>query len=230
MTASHSQSLERGLSILTAFKPGRPLLGVSDLARELELTGPTTHRYVATLANLGYLEQDELTRKYRLGPRTIDFGLAALEAVELRDIATPLLRALSNETGHTVNMAVLRGTEIVYVERIRSFTKEHAALDLDLRVGSRQPAYCTGMGKALLAFLPPEQLRQVLEQIVFVRLTPKTIVTKGRLLSDLDGIRTLGMATCDEEYSLGMRSISAPIRIHTERWRRHSASRSKRRR
>ena len=77
---SYSQSLERGLAILSSFRSGRPLLGVSDLAREVGLSRSTTHRYIATLAQLGYLQQDPPTRKYRLGPRVLDLGFSAINS------------------------------------------------------------------------------------------------------------------------------------------------------
>src|SRR6516225_155912 len=111
-----SQSLERGLAILSAFTSTRPVLGVSDLAREVGLSRSSAHRYIATLAALGYLEQDRATRRYRLGPRVLDLGFSAINSMELRQHAPADLQALSDSTGHTVNMAVLDGIDILYVE------------------------------------------------------------------------------------------------------------------
>src|SRR5712691_13106228 len=120
VAVTYSKSLERGLAILSSFASARPLLGVSDLSREVGLSRSTTHRYVATLATLGYLQQDGATRKYRLGPRVLDLGFSAIHSMELREISAPHLQQLSDETGHTVNMAILEGTDILYVERCRS--------------------------------------------------------------------------------------------------------------
>ena len=118
---STSQSLERGLAILIrVLVRADSCIGVSELARELGLTRSTTHRYVATLARLGYLQQDAGTRKYRLGPRVLDLGFSAINSMELRQVAAPHLQRLSDETGHTVNMAILDDVDIVYVERCRS--------------------------------------------------------------------------------------------------------------
>src|SRR5256714_15460868 len=103
---AHSQSLERGLAILSAFRSGRPLLGVSDLSREVGLSRSTAHRYIATLAGLGYLQQDPPTRKYRLGPRVLDLGFSPINSMDLRELAAPHLQALSDETGHTVDLPV----------------------------------------------------------------------------------------------------------------------------
>src|SRR4051794_40046520 len=153
-SAAYSQSLERGLAILSAFKSGRPLLGVSELGRDIGLSRSTTHRYVATLAALGYLQQDPPTKKYRLGPRVLDLGFSAINSMELREVAARHLRQLSDETGDTGNMAILDGTDIVYVERCRTARAGQREIDLTLHVGSRLPAYCTSLGKVLLAFLP----------------------------------------------------------------------------
>src|SRR5947207_14384842 len=115
-----SQSLERGLAVLSSFQSAQPLLGVSDLSRVVGLSRSTTHRYVATLAALGYLEQDADSRKYRLGPRVLDLGFSAINSMELREISVPHLQQLSDETGYTVNMGILDGTDVVYIERCRS--------------------------------------------------------------------------------------------------------------
>src|ERR1051325_3270543 len=86
---AYSQSLERGLAILSAFRGSKPLRGVSELAREVGLSRSTAHRYIATLAALGYLDQDDATQKYRLGPRVLDLGFSAIHSMELREIAAP---------------------------------------------------------------------------------------------------------------------------------------------
>ena len=158
-----SQSLERGLAILSSFSSGRRLIGVSELSRELDLTRSTTHRYVATLARLGYLHQDAGTRKYSLGPRVLDLGFTAINSMELRHVAAPYLQRLCDETGHTVNMAILDDVDIVYVERCRASRRGQTEIDLDLHIGSRLPAYCTSLGKVLLAFLPDTERDDVLE-------------------------------------------------------------------
>lgn len=209
-----SQSLARGLAILASFRSGRPLVGVSELAREVGLTRSTTHRYVATLAELGYLQQDPETRKYRLGPRVLDLGFSALNSMELREVAAPHLRRLSDETGYTVNMAILDGLDIVYVERCRSARAGQRAIDLDLHVGSRLPAYCTSLGKVLLAYLPEKEREAALDRIDFARRGPNTIVSRAALLAELARVRDAGFAINDEELAPGLRSIAAPVLAH----------------
>jgi IclR family transcriptional regulator, pca regulon regulatory protein len=210
--ASYSQSLERGLAILSTFEPERPLLGISDLARALGLNRSTTHRYVGTLTALGYLQQDGATRKYGLGPRVLDLGFSALNSMELPAIARPHLQELSDETGHTVNMAILDGAEIVYVERVRSSRAGQADIDLDLHVGSRLPAYCTSMGKILLAHLAPEERNRLLDEMRLAKRGPNTVTDRGALVTELDRVRDAGLAVNNEELAYGLRSIAAPIR------------------
>ena len=209
--SGYSQSLERGLAILSAFTSDRPLLGISELARAVELSRSTAHRYVATLAKLGYLDQDPATRKYRLGPRVLDLGFSAINSMELREIAAPHLQELSDKTGHTVNMAILDGVDIVYIERCRSSQQGQREIDLNLHVGSRLPAYCTSMGKVLLAFLPEDERRALLARIEFVRRGPNTLAGKGALSSELAEVRRRGIAVNNEELAYGLRSIAVPV-------------------
>lgn len=222
MRASHdgtrdggfSQSLERGLAILSSFRSGSPLLGVSELARDVGLSRSTTHRYVSTLATLGYLQQDPPTRKYRLGPRVLDLGFSAINSMELREVAAPHLRQLSDETGYTVNMAILDGLDIVYVERCRSARAGQREIDLNLHVGARLPAYCTSLGKVLLAFLPPEELAATLDRIDLARRGPNTIISRAALSAELERVRQNGFAVNNEELAYGLRSIAAPVLSH----------------
>jgi IclR family transcriptional regulator, pca regulon regulatory protein len=213
-TGSYSQSLERGLAILAAFRSGRPLLGISELGREVGLSRSTTHRYVATLASLGYLQQDAATKKYALGPRVLDLGFSAINSMELREVAAPHLRHLSDATGYTVNMAILDDLDIVYVERCRSARAGQREIDLNLHVGSRLPAYCTSLGKVLLAFLPAGEQEERVGRVEFTRRGPNTLTSRGALLQELRRVRAAGFALNNEELAYGLRSIAAPILSH----------------
>jgi IclR family pca regulon transcriptional regulator len=178
------------------------------------LSRSTTHRYVATLAALGYLQQDGSTKKYRLGPRVLDLGFSAINSMELREVAAPHLRELSDDTGYTVNMAILDGLDIVYVERCRSSRRGQREIDLNLHVGARLPAYCTSLGKILLAFLPAGERVARLEEIDFVRRGPNTLTSKTALIAELKRARDDGFAINNEELAYGLRSIAAPILSH----------------
>jgi IclR family transcriptional regulator, pca regulon regulatory protein len=212
---SFSQSLERGLLILSSFTEARPILGIADLARAVGLNKSTTYRYVATLAKLGYLQQDQETKKYSLGPRVVDLGFAAVNSMEVTKVAAPYLQALSDETGYTVSMAVLDGPDIVYVDRRRSGRASNFAMGLNLHVGSRLPAYCTSMGKVLLAYREPAVLRSLLDRTDLARRGPKTITAREQLMTVLERVRQTGIAVNDEELAAGLRSVAAPVRDRT---------------
>ena len=210
-----SQSLERGLAVLCAFTPDRPALGISELSRELGLTRSTTHRYVATLVSLRFLEQDAPTRKYRLGPRVLDLGFSTLGSMELREIAAPHLRRLTDHTGHTSNLAIRDDTDVILIDRVRGRAGRYHHLEFTLHVGSRIPAYCSSTGKALLAFLPQADLEALLERIDFVPRGPRTLTSRDALLSELEQVRRTGLAVNDEELEIALRSIAAPIRTRS---------------
>jgi len=210
-SASTSQSLERGLAILSSFNSDRPLLGVSELSRELKLSRSTAHRYISTLARLGYLHQDSDSRRYRLGPRVLDLGFSAINSMDLCEIAAPHLRRLSDETQHTVNLAILDGADVVYIERCRTTRPGQREIGLNLHVGARLPAYCTALGKAILAFVPEERLEKIMEHIDFAPRGPNTLTDPKAFREELDKIRTSGIAVNDEELAYGLRSIAAPI-------------------
>jgi IclR family pca regulon transcriptional regulator len=207
----YSQSLERGLAILGCFTPERPVLGIADIADDLGMSRSTTHRYVITLVALGYLEQGA-SRKYRLGLRVTDLGMSALNSTGLREHAHPYLEELRQRTSYTVNLAVLDGEEILYVDRARSFRRGQSKIDLDLHPGSRLPAYCTSMGKLLLAYLPEDQQRDLLGSIKLTKRGPNTITSKKALRDELDEVLDAGFAVNDQELAPELHSISAPVR------------------
>jgi IclR family pca regulon transcriptional regulator len=132
--------------------------------------------------------------------------------MELPELARPHLQQLSDESGLTVNMAILDGTEIVYVVRVRSSGRGQEEIDLDLHVGSRLPAYCTSMGKTLLAFLPEDARAAALDATDLVGRGPNTVTQRRRLEAELARIRADGIAVNNEELAYGLRSIAAPVR------------------
>jgi IclR family transcriptional regulator, pca regulon regulatory protein len=213
--AGFSQSLERGLAVLCVFTPDRPALGISELARELALTRSTAHRYVATLASLGFLDQDAATRKYRLGPRVLDLGFSVLGSLELREIAAPYLRRLTDVTGHTSNLAIRDDTDVILIDRVRGRPGRYHHLEFTLHVGSRIPAYCSATGKVLLAYLPRPDLEQLLERIDLIQRGPRTVTGRKALLAELDQVRHTGIAVNDEELESALRSIAAPVRARS---------------
>ncbi len=207
----YSQSLERGLAILSCFTPKRPVLGIADIADELGMSRSTTHRYVITLLALGYLEQGA-SRKYRLGLRVTDLGMSALNSTGLREHAHPYLEELRQRTSYTVSMAVLDGEEILYVDRARSFRRGQGKVNGDVTTGSRLPAYCTAMGKLLLANLPEADQRELISSLKLVKHGPNTITGKKALREELDQVLDANFAVDDEELAGELYSVAAPVR------------------
>jgi IclR family pca regulon transcriptional regulator len=209
--ARYSQSVERGLAILGAFTPGRRVLGISDLADELGMSRSTTHRYVITLVALGYLEQ-VAARKYRLGLRVTDLGMTALNSTSLREHAHPYLQELRQSTSYTASLGVLDGGDVLYVERVRSFRRSEIMSDLDLHPGSRLPAYCTAMGKLLLANLPEPEQRGQLAAMKLTKRARNTITSRKALREELEQIRAAGFACGDQELAAGVVAVAVPVR------------------
>ena len=141
-------SLARGLDILAVFPQKNRALSLAEISQMLGLNKSTVFRLLATLQTLGYVHKDEYTKRYRPTPRVLDLGCAALDGMALRRIALPHMQALSQKHNESVSLAVLVGHEILYLERIETTQ----LLNITLAVGSRLPAYCTSMGKALLAY------------------------------------------------------------------------------
>jgi IclR family pca regulon transcriptional regulator len=206
----YSQSLERGLAILGCFTSEHPVLGIADIAEELGMSRSTTHRYVTTLLALGYLEQGR-SRKYRLGLRVTDLGMSALNSTGLREHVHPFLEELRQRTGYTVGLAVLDGTEILYVDRARSWRRAERGTDLGLHPGSRIPAYCSAMGKVLLAYLPDDVQRELIAKLKLERNSPNTITSKQALRAELEQIREDGFAVNDQELRPGLHAIAVPV-------------------
>jgi IclR family pca regulon transcriptional regulator len=205
----YSQSLELGLAILGCFTPTRHMLGIADISDELGMSPSTTHRYMATLQMLGYLEQGK-NRKYRLGLRVTDIGMLGLKVHPVRCHARPYLEQLRQDVRYTVGIAVLDGDQIILLDRLPGF-RGHARLELDLGLASRLPAYCTSMGKVLLAHLPRERQECVLRELTLTPHGPNTIKRKDRLRAELAKVRAAGFAVADEELAAGVRSMAMPL-------------------
>lgn len=200
-------SVGNAARVLKAFTPNEREWGVTDLARRLGIAKSTAHRLLATLTDEGLLEQDPTTGRYRLGLVVFDMAAAA-QSVDLHEAVLAPMTELRNRTGETVQVAVLDGREVVYVERLDSPN----TLRLFIEVGRRNSAHSTGCGKALLAFLPPDQLERVLRNWKLTEKTVHTITDLSVLRADLAEARRRGYAVNRRESEAGIISVAAPIR------------------
>ncbi|HEY7951501.1 MAG TPA: IclR family transcriptional regulator [Solirubrobacteraceae bacterium] len=209
----YSASLERALEILDCFTPQRPVLGIADVAQKVGMTPSTTHRYMSTLAVHGYLAQGP-GRKYRLTLAVTGLGLSALASTSLAEHARPHLQDLRRHTTYTTSLAVLDGPTTLYLDRHPGHRRRTGPLDP--RPGSRLPAYCTAMGKTLLASLPGYAQGALISEMQLQRRTTNTITSKTALRAELKLLAQEGLAINDQEHTTGICAIAAPICEHTE--------------
>ncbi len=207
----YSQSLERGLAVLGCFTPEHAVLGISDIADVSGMSRSTTHRYVITLVALGFLEQVE-SRKYRLRLRVTKLGMSASSSTGLCVHSRTHLEELRQRTSYTANISILDGPEILYIARARSFRRGQSEIDLNLGPDSRLPAYCTSMGKVLLAHLPTSEKGELIRDMTFAHRGPNSIKSKKALHDELEHVLNEGVAVNDQELVRGLISIAVPIR------------------
>lgn len=200
-------SVHNAARLLCAFTTTDTEYGVSQLARKLQLPKSTVHRLLTTLAEERLIERNPRTVRYRLGLKMWELGALAAGHLTLREAAAPYLDDVRNRTRETVQVAVLDGTEVVYVERRES----PQTLRLFGRVGHRNHAHCTSTGKVLLAHLPPEELERRLAAMELVAHTRYTITDPDKLRAELATVRQRGYAVNINESEMGIASVGAPI-------------------
>lgn len=201
-------SVRNAARVLTSFSAEDREFGVTELARRLGLGKSTVHRLLVTLAAEHLVEQNPETGKYRLGLRIYELGALVSVHMDLHEAATPYLHELRSLTGETVQVAVLDGREVVYVERLESIH----TLRLFGRVGHRNQAHCTSTGKVLLAHLPEAELEALLDGWVLEPKTPFTITDPQALREELAAVRRRGYAENKNEAEIGVASVAAAIR------------------
>ena len=206
-------SVTNAARLLKQFTSNERDLGVTELANRLGLGKSTVHRLLTTLEAERRIEQDPGTGRYRLGLAVFELGAAASSPTDLHQAVLLPMSVLRVRTGETVQMAVLDGREVVYIERLESPN----TLRLFLEVGQRNHAHCTGTGKCLLAFLGDEQLASILDGWELPPKTDATITDVVELRRELKRIRSQGYAVNAHESEPGVVSVAAPIRDRTGR-------------
>jgi DNA-binding IclR family transcriptional regulator len=194
----------RAMAVLTCFRAQDVGLSQAEIARRTGLTPPTVHRLVSELARWGMVERT--SDGVRLGMHLFELGQLAPRQRWLREAAAPFLKDLYQATGETVHMAVLDGSEVVYLEKLVG----SRGTSVPTRVGGRWPAHSTALGKALLAFAPEAVRRAVLDGEL-TRLTPYTKVTSGLLERELLNVRRDGLAFEHEESVAGVVCVACPV-------------------
>lgn len=198
-------SLARGLAVIRSFGAERPEQSLSEVAERTGLTRAAARRFLLTLMALGYVRQEG--RRFSLTPRVLDLGFSFLSGQPLADAAQPHLQALSAALRESASIAVLDGTEIVYIARVST----GRILSVGLGVGARLPAFATSMGRVLLAALPEAEARALLAASDRRRFTARTVTDIDALMGLLAEIRAQGWASVDQELEDGLRSLAVPL-------------------
>ena len=202
------KSLLKGLKLLEAFTSEDYMLGFQEIVLKTKMPKATVFRLLHTLTSEDYLHFDSKLKKYFMSPRIMSLGSVFLSGMKLREVALPYLEELSRVCGQNVNLTILDGKEILYVEHI----SKRDLLKINIHVGSRVNVYQTACGRAILAHLPPDRLRRVQEELLVDPDAVKTIGAKGeKLIMRLEEVRRQGYALNDEEFTKGVRSIAAPV-------------------
>ena len=204
-------SLARGLIVIETFEGHTDGQSVADVARRTGLSRAAVRRSLMTLRRLGYAESNG--PNYRLTTRVLRLGFSYLSSASLPALAQPVLERITETVHESSSLSVADGDEIVYIAR----STAKRVMSVGLSVGSRLPAYCTSMGRVLLAALSDDQLRAYLKRIELKALTPKTITNKELLRKIVIRIRSDSFALTDEELELGLRSIAVPVRARSGR-------------
>ncbi|MCI5731896.1 MAG: IclR family transcriptional regulator [Eubacterium sp.] len=182
-------------------------IGLSELCREVNLNKTTVHRILNSLLYLGYVRQDEQTSYYSLSFKIWDIANQLLTKIDLVEEARPLLKELASKTGETVHLVQIDGIHAIYIAKEES----ENSVRLVSMVGKRIPLYCSGVGKALLADMPDDEIRQIWEKSDRRALTEHTITDYNTFMEEIRAIRQNGYATDNEENELGVRCIAASI-------------------
>lgn len=199
--------LGKGLNLLLALGEHPQGSGLSRLASDVGLPPSTAHRLLNSMIQSGFVNFDEEVRQYSLGLRVFELSSRVSLVETLSEVALPVMRRLTEVSGEQTLMAVRRDLELVYLEKVEG---PHQ-LQNNAPIGARGPLHCSSMGKAVLAWLPIEEMEEAITRLDMVRRTPHTITDRTRLLEELERARQLGYTTNEQENELGVRSVAVPV-------------------
>ncbi|HXX08081.1 MAG TPA: IclR family transcriptional regulator [Pseudolabrys sp.] len=201
------QSIGRAFAILEEVARHRDGIGLADLSKRVGLHNSTTFHLVKTMVSLGYIRQLKESKRYRIGRPLFALAASALDEKEMVSMATPVLDELSRQTGESSHFASRMSDAVVVMAR----TPGPGAFQLTDRVGVVRPAYCTALGKIILAALLPDQLDRYLDRVELKALTPKTVTNPQRLRRELQEVRRTGIAFDDGEFDKEVRCAAMPV-------------------
>lgn len=199
-------SLARGLAVICAFSDHRRSLTIPQISERTSFSRAAVRRCLYTLAKLGYVSSGP--RSFELEPKILELGHAYLSSTPLASAAQPILDRLCEAVRESCSISILDRDDVLYVARSSTTVR---ILSTDLGVGSRLPAYCTSMGRVLLAYQSQEELREYVARAKFSARTKRTITSRGKLLEELADVRRKRYAIVDQELEMGLRSVAVPV-------------------
>jgi DNA-binding IclR family transcriptional regulator len=204
-------SLSKGLKVLELIA-NKGEMSATEVAKSMQTNRAESHRFLSTFMDLGYLEKTR-EKRFRLTFKVLEIGMKKIAGFEIRLTAHPFMQDLANAFSETVNLGYWDGRSVVHLNKIDS----PEILRIDVGLGALAPAYCTGLGKAILAFLPIEEFQNYLKSVKLIAMSPNTITTIKKLKPEIDLVRKHGYAIDDEELSIGLRCVGAPVFDYTGR-------------
>ena len=205
------QSVSRAMNILELICTSSQGLALGRISSDLGLNKSTAHHLIGTLTRLGYIRQNPDNRKYGVGHRLVEMGHQVARNLDIVREAEPILAAAARAAGETAHLMILDEDRIVYLQKVDSPDQTHG-LQLASRVGLRGPAHSTSGGKVMLAHLPAEELKRLINRRPLTKKTEKTITDPDLLIEHLAQVRRQGYAIDDEENETGVRCAAAPVR------------------
>ena len=202
------RALDRALDILDAFSLAEPELTLTAIAARVNLAKSTATRLLSVLEERGWLERSTDTDRYRVGVRAFELGTIYIQTTSLEAEAEPYLQHLARTCHQTANLGILNDGEVVHI----AVVAPERPIRFSTPLGQRESAHCTGLGKALLAELSPDELRAVIARHGLPARTARTITTQRDLQAELVRVRAQGYAMDDEEAYTSLRCVAAPVR------------------
>ena len=205
--ATTVQSVDRALQIVDILKDHPKGLGVTEISHRLDVSKSTAHRLLSSLLQQGFVKQEAESERYLLGLKLIELGEVVSSRLDIRTIAAPYLHQLAETTGETVHLVMMDDLEIVYIDK----TESDATIRMFSRIGKRAPMHCTGVGKAILAYLSEEKIDEVLTKRPMTKYTEHTITDQTAMKQHLQEIRERGVSFDLEEHEKGIQCAAAPL-------------------
>lgn len=202
------QSVFRALKIAEYVAEHGNLAGLTEISQGIGINKSTAHGLIATMEKCGYMCQDAKTGRYSLGIKVFELGQAYIANLDLREIALPYLKELSLNYQETTHLAILSGEEVVYIDKVDGLR----SVGIRSQVGGRNPAYCTGVGKALLSGLAKQQIGKMYDGKVLRRYTGNTVRDVAELIDQIQQVREQGYAFDSEEFEQDLQCIAAPVK------------------